>query len=403
MTMDLFASEAFEPTPAAARARLDAVRPAEYARTRNHLDGAVTRLSPYLTHGLLTLPDVLDGVLRRHPQLPVQHKLVYELAWREYFQHVWHHEGDAIFDSLHEGPLPDDAYARELPADLREACTGVPVIDEAVRELYATGWLHNHARMWLASYVVHIRRLHWRAGADWMFGHLLDGDLASNHLSWQWVAGTGSHKPYLFNAENVARYAPPHWHSRGSVIDTSYETLDAISRGGQTTAMKPRPGGAPKAAISEPACLARPPAGFTSPDAASIRGRPVWLTHPWSLADAPDGLPAGTLRVGVCVAEWHAARPWSEARWRFVGQRLAASCELLWFADEATLRSTLAAAQSVRGIADRHMPGLSTSFRLDAPQRLFARPARRCASFSQFWTQVTKKLSWAAELREITH
>ncbi|MGC8035725.1 FAD-binding domain-containing protein, partial [Salmonella enterica] len=74
----------------------------------------------------------------------------------------------------------------------------------------------NHARMWLASYVVHLRKVHWRAGADWMVGHLLDGDLASNHLSWQWVAGTGSHKPYLFNAENVAKYAPAEWHSPGT-------------------------------------------------------------------------------------------------------------------------------------------------------------------------------------------
>ena len=99
-----------------------------------------------------------------------------------------------------------------------------------MRGLYATGMLHNHARMWLASYVVHVRKVHWRAGADWLYGHLLDGDLASNHLSWQWVAGTGSAKPYLFNAENVARFAPAAWHSPGSVIDTSYEALDAWAR-----------------------------------------------------------------------------------------------------------------------------------------------------------------------------
>ena len=84
--------------------------------------------------------------------------------------------------------------------------------------------------MWLASYVVHLRKVHWRAGADWLVAHLLDGDLASNHLSWQWEAGTGSNKPYLFNADNVARYAPAQWHSAGSVIDASYETLDAMAR-----------------------------------------------------------------------------------------------------------------------------------------------------------------------------
>jgi deoxyribodipyrimidine photo-lyase len=137
MNGELFDTDAFEPTPAAAMARLAAVRPGEYARTRNHLEGAVTRLSPYITHGLLTLPGVLQAVLQRHPGLPVQHKLVYELGWREYFHHVWRHEGEGIFASLHTGPLPDENYARELPADLREARTGVPVVDSAVRELYA--------------------------------------------------------------------------------------------------------------------------------------------------------------------------------------------------------------------------------------------------------------------------
>jgi hypothetical protein len=82
------------------------------------------------------------------------------------------------------------AYVRELPTEIRQGCTGVPVIDEAVYALYANGTLHNHARMGLASYVVHVRKVHWRAGADWLYSHLLDGDLASNHLSWQWVAGT---------------------------------------------------------------------------------------------------------------------------------------------------------------------------------------------------------------------
>jgi len=222
-------NETFAPTLAAARAGIDAVRPAAYARTRNALDGAVSGLSPYITHGFVTLADVLAGVAARHA-LDVQHRFVYELGWRAYFRHVWQHRGEDILHSLHEGPLPDEAYARALPADIRQGCTGVPVVDEAVRALYATGTLHNHARMWLASYAVHLRKVHWRVAADWLYGHLLDGDLASNHLSWQWVAGTGSRKPYLFNADNVARYAPASWHSPGSVVDTSYEVLDRMAR-----------------------------------------------------------------------------------------------------------------------------------------------------------------------------
>ena len=177
----------------------------------------------------MSLPEVLAGVAARHA-LAVQHRFVYELGWRAYFRHVWQLRGDGILQSLHGGPLPDDTYATELPADIRQGCTGVPAIDEAVRTLHTTGMLHNHARMWLASYVVHLRKVHWRCGAEWLYGHLLDGDLASNHLSWQWVAGTGSHKPYLFNADNVAKYAPAPWHSPGSVVDVSYETLDHLAR-----------------------------------------------------------------------------------------------------------------------------------------------------------------------------
>ncbi|MFX5812881.1 hypothetical protein ABTE31_19440, partial [Acinetobacter baumannii] len=80
--------EAPRPTMAAAHARIAGVRPAAYARTRNALDGAVSGLSPYITHGFVSLADVLRGVAARHP-LSVQHKFVFELGWRAYFRHVW--------------------------------------------------------------------------------------------------------------------------------------------------------------------------------------------------------------------------------------------------------------------------------------------------------------------------
>ena len=118
-------AETFAPTLAAARARIAAVRPAAYGRTRNALDGAVSGLSPYITHGFVTLADVLAGVAARRA-LDTQHKFVYELGWRAYFRHVWRERGDGILRSLHEGPLPDRAYGTELPADICQGCTGVP-------------------------------------------------------------------------------------------------------------------------------------------------------------------------------------------------------------------------------------------------------------------------------------
>ncbi len=104
----------FPPTRAVALARIEAVRPSEYARTRNAIEGAVTHLSPYITHGLITLPDVVAGVAAKH-RLSVGHKLVFELGWRAYFRHIWHHQGDGIFQSLHSGPQPDSAYTAALP------------------------------------------------------------------------------------------------------------------------------------------------------------------------------------------------------------------------------------------------------------------------------------------------
>ncbi|MBC7681543.1 MAG: deoxyribodipyrimidine photolyase, partial [Ferruginibacter sp.] len=82
----------FPPTRDAALARLAAVRPTDYARSRNAIEGAVTQLSPYITHGFVNLPEVLANVSAKH-QLDVQHKFVFELGWREFFRHVWEHRG----------------------------------------------------------------------------------------------------------------------------------------------------------------------------------------------------------------------------------------------------------------------------------------------------------------------
>jgi deoxyribodipyrimidine photo-lyase len=388
----------FPPTLAAARVRIDAVRPADYARSRNAIDGAVTYLSPYITHGFVSLPEVLAGVAARH-RLDVQHKFVFELGWRAYFRHVWQHRGDAILQSLHEGLLPEQAYVAELPADIREARTGVPAIDTAVRTLYATGTLHNHARMWLASYVVHLRKVHWRTGADWLVAHLLDGDLASNHLSWQWVAGTGSHKPYLFNADNVARYAPAQWHSTGSVIDQSYETLDAMARSPRPVRSTPQGDGveepalrsAPQGAAAVTATSAATSLATSAPQAADVAGRGVWLVHPWALGEPPADLPHNCLRVGLWPTEHHDAWPWSPARWAFVGTRMAALTPLRWCASRPALAQALAGARSVHTLADPHVSALLPSPVVQhEPLRLFADVDRPCDSFSTWWSRSTR-------------
>jgi deoxyribodipyrimidine photo-lyase len=361
-------------------------------------------MSPYLTHGVVTLREVLAEVLSHGP-LPVEHKLVFELGWREFFRHAWLHSGDGIFKSLHPGPLPDDSYATTLPHDIRTACTGVPVIDEAVRALYATGTLHNHARMWLASYVVHVRRVHWRAGADWLVAHLLDGDLASNHLSWQWVAGTGSHKPYLFNADNVARYAPEDWHSPGSVIDRSYEALDAMARSsnfapqvlarGLIAQLNP---------ASEPLLNSAPPVELRvglpeTEGVAGVAGREVWLVHPWALRAPPPDVAADAVVIGVYLREFHVQWPWPPSRWHWVDTAMAQVAQQRWWVDAEGLTTALAGAARVRSVADPHIAHwLEGVAQLDAAPALFPTVERHCSSFSQWWTRTTRGIKSAEEL-----
>jgi deoxyribodipyrimidine photo-lyase len=192
----------------AAETALEQVDPAKYASTRNFLNGAVTRLSPYLRYGVLSLAEVRDVVLAkvRHQEDAV--KLVNELGWRDYWQRLYAELGKGIWQDREEyktGYTGSD-YSETMPQDVIEGTTGLVCIDSISRELRETGYLHNHQRMWTAAYLVHWRRVKWQAGARWFLEHLLDGDPASNHLSWQWVASTFSHKAYFFNRENLERY-----------------------------------------------------------------------------------------------------------------------------------------------------------------------------------------------------
>ena len=193
---------------AAADARLARIDPVAYERTRNHVDGRVTGLSPWIRHGVVSLAEVRDAAVAQ-VQAPEQAaKLVAELGWRDY----WRQVQLAIGDRIHDDIEPVDATHRRgprldrMPADVLAAATGLRCIDDFVTKLHHTGRLHNHERMWLASWLVHVRGVRWQAGADWFLEHLLDGDPASNHLSWQWVAGTFAAKPYLFNRENLERF-----------------------------------------------------------------------------------------------------------------------------------------------------------------------------------------------------
>ena len=275
--------------------RLAAIDPARYGSTRNHLDGAVTRLSPYLRHGVLTLGDVRDAVFRwldqtGHGATPerraegrrIAGKLINELGWRDHWQRLWQRLGDGIWQDLEPlktGHAPG-RYSPELPDEVREASTGLACIDGFATELQTTGWLHNHARMWLASYLVHWRQVRWQTGAAWFLQHLLDGDPASNNLSWQWVASSFSNKPYIFNRANLERFSASRYCRRcpaagACPFEASYEALqEQLFRTEPTTDRPPAPEASALSAIR--ASAPQP----TSPTASPAPRQPLlWIHH----------------------------------------------------------------------------------------------------------------------------
>ncbi len=204
--------------------RINTVDVEAYSRNRNFLNGSLSHLSPYFRHGCLTLKEASDNVCHRHG---VQaEKFVQELAWRDYWRRVWYDLGDGIFSDIED---PKVALGDKLMPDfIRQGITGLPCMDGFIRDLTHEGYVHNHARMWFAAYVVHWLKVDWREAADWFENHLLDGDKASNHLSWQWVASLFSSKPYFFNKENLARYTGEKYCANCTVncpFDASYEQL----------------------------------------------------------------------------------------------------------------------------------------------------------------------------------
>ena len=192
----------------AAEAALKKVDPAQYGKSRNFLNGKVTRLSPYIRYGVLSLAEVRDFVLSNVRNQHDGEKLINELGWRDYWQRLYAEKGDRIWNDQEEYKTgyAKQTYVPELPVDVEQGTTGMVCIDSFSRELREIGYLHNHARMWMAAYLVHWRHVRWQEGARWFLEHLLDGDPASNNLSWQWVASTFSHKPYFFNRENLEKY-----------------------------------------------------------------------------------------------------------------------------------------------------------------------------------------------------
>ena len=209
----------FNPSRTAALEALSRFAPKagrDYAARRNYDHGPghhndVSMLSPYIRHRILTEQEVLETVLGRF-SIQSAEKFVQEVYWRTYWKgwlemrpSVWlayRHGLSRAWDQVQTGS--------GLRAEWEAACTGdteIACFNHWAHELVDTGYLHNHARMWFASIWIFTLRLPWELGADFFLRHLLDGDPASNTLSWRWVAGLQTQgKNYVARASNIAKY-----------------------------------------------------------------------------------------------------------------------------------------------------------------------------------------------------
>ena len=198
---------------------------AEYAAQRNFDYGPAKRdnvsgLSAFIRHRLIHEGELLDATLQRH-SLDAASKFVEEIFWRAYFK-GWLEPHPTVWQDYRSG-VQAQVEALESNSDLGarydrviHASTGIDCFDAWVDELKSTGYLHNHARMWFASIWAYTLQLPWQLGADFFFRYLVDGDPASNILSWRWVCGLHTKgKTYLARVSNIATYTDGRFNPQG--------------------------------------------------------------------------------------------------------------------------------------------------------------------------------------------
>lgn len=201
--------------------RINAIDPIKYAKTRNFINGQITYLSPYITRGVISTKQVMEKIIEKQYPYPAIEKIIQELAWREFFQRVWQTKSEQIWEDLKQDQ--QEVVHHQMITSIQKANTGIESVDFAINGLYDKGYMHNHSRMYLASIACNIGKAHWLEPSKWMYYHLLDGDIASNNCSWQWVAGAFSSKKYYCNQENINKYTFSK--QQNTFIDKPYEQL----------------------------------------------------------------------------------------------------------------------------------------------------------------------------------
>ncbi|MFC1878820.1 cryptochrome/photolyase family protein [Chloroflexota bacterium] len=180
----------------------------EENRNRLALEGTST-LSPYIHFGMLGLPEAVRqarlaiGLAGNAPHQKGAETWLNELIWREFYIHILYHFPNVRRQSFRT-QYDQIRWDNDLAAfeAWKNGETGYPVVDAAMRQLHVTGWMHNRARMIVASFLVKDLLIDWRWGERWFMQQLVDGDIAANNGGWQWVAGTGTDAAPYFRIFN---------------------------------------------------------------------------------------------------------------------------------------------------------------------------------------------------------
>ncbi|WP_375465367.1 FAD-binding domain-containing protein [uncultured Methylobacterium sp.] len=209
-------------------------RGVDYAARRNDDRGVeaeptTSALSPYLRRRLIIEAEVASAARSAYGERGAE-KFVSEVFWRTYFKgHLETHPeawtGYLALAAADHARLAAEPGLRCTYGAAIEGRTGIDAFDAWALELTETGWLHNHARMWFASIWIFTLRLPWALGAAHFMAHLVDGDPASNTLSWRWVAGLHTRgKHYVARAENIRRHTEGRFEPAG--LDEHPASLD---------------------------------------------------------------------------------------------------------------------------------------------------------------------------------
>ena len=181
---------------------------------------AVSTLSPYVRYRLLSERDISLAVMNRYKDGEAD-TFLRQVGWRTYFKGYLEQRPSIWSDYRQDLKVLGEELSNEAGERLGQAKagkTGIAPFDAWVNELRETGWLHNHARMWFASIWIFTLKLPWQAGSAFFLEHLLDGDPASNTLSWRWVAGLHTRgKHYLARAGNIRKFTDGRFNPEGQL------------------------------------------------------------------------------------------------------------------------------------------------------------------------------------------